>query len=120
MTKSVRAAAAAGCAWILLSYAYAQRGSQDWMTIGADAQRSSWVRSDPKIFLEAMQKGGFALLWKMKLKNESRQLNTITPPALIDFYISYRGFRTLGGLLWRQRQPRDRHRYGPGKARVGT
>jgi len=32
----------------------------------------------------------------MKLKNEARQLASVTPPVLFDFYISYRGFRSLG------------------------
>ena len=74
---------------------YAQRGA-DWTTVGNDAQRSSWVRRDAKISLEAMRKPGFELVWKVKLKNEARQLASLTPPALLDFYISYRGFRSLG------------------------
>src|ERR1051325_711206 len=71
-----------------------QRGT-DWMTNGYDPQRSSWVRSDAKISPETMRKPGFALLWKLKLSDSPRQLNTITPPALLDFYIGYRGFRTF-------------------------
>jgi outer membrane protein assembly factor BamB len=43
-----------------------------------------------------MRKPGFELVWKMKLKNEARQLVSVTPPVLFDFYISYRGFRSLG------------------------
>ncbi len=74
----------------------AQRGGGDWMTIGNDAQRSWWIRGDAKIAPETMRKPGFELLWKLKLNNETRHLNAITPPALLDFYISYRGFRTLG------------------------
>ncbi len=72
----------------------AQRGG-DWMTNGYDPQRSSWVRSDGKISPETMRKPGFGLLWKLKLDDSARQLNTITPPALLDFYIGYRGFRSL-------------------------
>jgi len=40
-----------------------------------------------------MQKPGFELVWKMPLERGDAQL---TSPALLDFYISYRGFRTLG------------------------
>jgi outer membrane protein assembly factor BamB len=83
------------CLSTLLNALYAQRGG-DWMTIGNDAQRSFWVRRDPKISPETMRKPGFELVWKMKLKNEARQLVSVTPPALFDFYISYRGFRSLG------------------------
>jgi putative pyrroloquinoline-quinone binding quinoprotein len=73
---------------------YAQRPA-DWMTVGNDAQRSSWVRRDAKISVEALRKPGFDLIWKIKL-NEAKQSGTLTPPALLDFYISYRGFRSLG------------------------
>jgi hypothetical protein len=79
----------------LLNALYAQRGG-DWMTVGNDAQRSFWVRRDAKISPETMRKPGFELVWKMKLKNEAQQLNSLTPPVLFDFYISYRGFRSLG------------------------
>lgn len=65
------------------------------MTSANDAQRSSWVRSDAKISRESMSKPGFELVWKMKPENAPRQLNTLTAPALLDFYIGYRGFRTL-------------------------
>lgn len=68
----------------------AQRGTGDWMTAGFDSQRSSWVRQDAKINPENMVKPGFGDVWKYKLKGTS------TPPVLLDFYISYRGFRTLG------------------------
>lgn len=74
----------------------AQRGGNDWMTTGFDAQRSSWVRNDGKIGVETFEKPGFSLVWKMKIEAPPRQLNTTTPPALLDFYIGYRGFRTLG------------------------
>ena len=68
------------------------------MTIGNDVQRSHWVRNDGKISPETMAKPGFEMAWKVKLKNEARQMNSLTPPVLLDFYISYRGFRTLGFL----------------------
>ena len=96
MRMLVRSAALAGIALTtMLNALYAQRGG-DWMTIGNDAQRSSWVRSDAKISIDTMRKPGFELVWKVKVKNEARQLNSLTPPALFDFYISYRGFRSLG------------------------
>jgi len=96
MRMLVRSAALAGIALTtMLNALHAQRGG-DWMTIGNDAQRSSWVRRDAKISIDTMRKPGFELVWKVKVKNEARQLNSLTPPALFDFYISYRGFRSLG------------------------
>jgi len=94
MQKLVRHAAPVLCALLAADTILAQRGT-DWMTSGYDPQRSSWVRSDGKISPQAMKKPGFELLWKLKLADSPRQLNTITPPALLDFYIGYRGFRTL-------------------------
>src|SRR5437870_13857763 len=72
------------------------RGPGDFSTSGADAQRSSWVRTDPKISKDSMQKPGFQFLWKVKLNNEPRQSNSLTPSALLTGYIGYRGFRSLG------------------------
>ncbi len=95
MQKFVRVELFVGYALVVMSPLYAQRGA-DWMTLGNDGQRSSWVRSDAKISADTMGKPGFDLVWKIKLKNEARQLNSLTPPALLDFYISYRGFRSLG------------------------
>jgi outer membrane protein assembly factor BamB len=75
--------------------AMAQRGGQEWLTGNADAQRSSWVRTDAKISRESMQKGGFQFLWKMKLDNEAKQLNSLTQPVLLDRLIGYKGFKSL-------------------------
>src|SRR5215831_2719715 len=79
--------------------AKAQRGV-DWMTSNGDAQRSAWVRADAKISKESLQdpkrKPGFQLLWKLKLNNKPRQLNSLTAPATLERLIGYRGFRMLG------------------------
>jgi hypothetical protein len=72
------------------------RGGADWMTSNGDAQRSSWVRTDVKISKETMQKPGFRFLWKTRLKNEPRQLNSLTAPVTLERLIGYRGFRMLG------------------------
>lgn len=69
-------------------------GARDWVTTGSDAQRSSWVRSDPKISKEAMQKPGFKFLWSVKAGKSSG--TPLGEAILLDRYIGYRGFRTLG------------------------
>jgi outer membrane protein assembly factor BamB len=79
--------------FVLTTTGLAQR---DWMTDNADAQRSSWIRTDGKINKNSMAKPGFQFLWKMKVKNPPRQLNSLTPPATLDRLIGYRGFRMLG------------------------
>jgi outer membrane protein assembly factor BamB len=86
-----------GCSLIWMNNAKSQgRGGADWMTSNGDAQRSSWVRTDAKISKENMRKPGFQFLWKMKLKNQPRQLNSLTAPATLERLIGYRGFRMLG------------------------
>jgi hypothetical protein len=80
---------------IVAGVATGQRGPTDWMTSGYDAQRSFWVRNDPKISAAAIAQTGLKLVWKIKLHNESRQPDEMATPALLDFYIGYRGFRAL-------------------------
>ncbi len=72
------------------------RGPTDWRTANGDAQRSAWVRSDPKISVQGLSKPGFQLLWKTRLNNTPRGLNSITPPMLLERLVGYRGFRMLG------------------------
>ena len=71
------------------------RGGGEWTTSGFDAQRSGWLRADARLTKDAVQKGEFEFLWKMKFENASRQLNSLTPPVLLDRLIGYRGFKSL-------------------------
>ena len=66
------------------------RGGAAWTTTGGDAQRTSFVRTDPKISLSAMQAPGFQFLWKRKLDNER-----LTQPLLLPNIIAYKGFKAL-------------------------
>ena len=72
------------------------RGGQNWTTSNADAQRTSWMRTDSRISRDSVQKpGAFQLIWKTKLDNQTRQLNSLTPPVLLNTIISYKGFKSL-------------------------
>src|SRR5262245_65905495 len=95
-----------GCFFGLVNVAAAQRGGQEWVTSNADAQRSSWIRVDTKISKANMEAGAanargqqgkprFQFLWKVKLDNEAKQLNSLTQPVLLDRLIGYRGFKSL-------------------------
>jgi hypothetical protein len=93
LQRFIRAAMLASASVALL---HAQgRGGGEWTTSGFDAQRSSWLRSDARLTKDAVQKGEFAFLWSMKIENVSRQLNSLTPPVLLDRLIGYRGFKSL-------------------------
>jgi hypothetical protein len=96
MHRVLFAAIPAACLLLSQGLAYAQRGVGDWTTSGFDAQRSHWVRNDAKISLESMRQPGFSLDWKLRLEDSPGRQSLITPPVLLDFYISYRGFRSLG------------------------
>jgi hypothetical protein len=79
-----------------VAFLHAQgRGGSEWTTSGYDAQRSSWLRGDARLTKDAVQKGEFAYLWSMKIENANRQLNSLTPPVLLDRLIGYRGFKSL-------------------------
>ncbi len=91
---------------------YAQgRGTVEWTTSGFDAQRSGWLRSDARLTKDAVQKGEFAFLWKMKIREHQ-------PPAeLADGAGAARSLDRLPwfqepGVLRRQRRShlRDGHR----------
>jgi len=73
------------------SFAHAQfgRGGGDWLTVGADAQRTASVRTDPQISVEKVQAGVMQPLWKLKLNGSP------TPPVVASRLITYKGFKDL-------------------------
>src|ERR1035437_3896827 len=71
-----------GCALLSAVAARAQgRGNANWTTAGYDAQRSFWVRTDPKISADSLSKPGFGFLWKIKLEG------SLTAMVVLDPYI---------------------------------
>src|SRR5687767_11023230 len=99
MSKSIRAFGAVialviGAGFPARLQAQAQGG--EWTTTAGDAQRTAWVRADPRLTREAVQEGQFRFLWKLKFDNESRQWSSLTEPILLDRLIGYRGFKALG------------------------
>jgi len=88
-------AAACGAAIVAPLVNAQGRGGGEWTTSQGDAQRSSWVRTDVRLTRDAVQKGELKFLWKMKLDNDTRQLNSLTTPVLMDRLISHRGFKAL-------------------------
>jgi hypothetical protein len=96
MKSTMKAVVILGCALVTAVLVEAQgRGSGEWSTAGGDAQRSAWVRTDARLTKDAVQKGELKFLWKLKLDNETRQLNSLTTPIIMDRLISHRGFKSL-------------------------
>ena len=48
------------------------RGTTEWLTAGGDAQRTFWIRTDPKISVASMSQPGFERQWSAKLDNQTR------------------------------------------------
>src|SRR5215212_8031975 len=71
------------------------RGGGAWTTAASDAQRTSSIRTDPKISVEAMQKPGFQFLWKRKLDEQSARPALLTQPIILPNIIAYKGFKAL-------------------------
>ena len=55
-----------------VTFAQLGRGGSQWLTALADAQRTSWIRTDDKISVASLSKPGFELQWKSKLDNQPR------------------------------------------------
>jgi outer membrane protein assembly factor BamB len=75
--------------FLTLFAATSAQAQGEWTTARGDAQRSGWVRTDKKISVAALQKGGFQFLWKMKLGT------SLMEPVMVNNIIGYRGFKTL-------------------------
>jgi outer membrane protein assembly factor BamB len=75
------------------------RGGSEWTTSGFDAQRSGWIRTDPRISVDAMQKPGafgpFKFLWKLKLEHDPNAPGALTEPIFLDRLIGFRGFKSI-------------------------
>jgi hypothetical protein len=54
------------------------RGWSDWPAPYADAQRTSWLPTDPNISVESISKPGFNLQWTSKLDNQRRGRHGLT------------------------------------------
>src|SRR3954468_18888681 len=68
------AVAFAGAVALATVHAQVGRGGSEWLTARGDAQRTSWIRTDPKISVESMSSPGFDLQWTTTLDNRARGL----------------------------------------------
>lgn len=82
------------CCFILaLLAAPAALFSSDWLTFGADPQRSGWARGEET--LNAGNVKNLKLEWSVKLDNEAREMNSLTAPVVVNGVITPRGFKEL-------------------------
>src|SRR6185295_11369766 len=74
---------------ITIALACAQAWAADWLTDGANPQRTNW-QQDEKLFTTGSVKNT-KLLWKLKLDNEPRQMHSLFVPLIVD------GVKTASG-----------------------
>ncbi len=63
-----------------------------WLTFGGDAQRSGWAKEETAISPESVK--DMQLLWKLKLDNAPKELNSLTSPIVINPVYTNRGAQT--------------------------
>ncbi len=77
---------------LLASGNWPSRGA-DWLQYGGDPQRSGWQRRDR--FLNVGNASQLKLLWKRKLDNRSRGMNSLSAPTLLGPIVTHRGIKEL-------------------------
>ena len=82
--------------WLIaagLILAIARLGAVEYLTAGADPQRTGWVK-DEKVFTPA-NVSRMKLLWKKKLPSTPREMHNIFPPLVAERVATPRGTREL-------------------------
>jgi outer membrane protein assembly factor BamB len=65
----------------------------DWLTFGADPQRSGWARDEKTLSPENVAK--LKLEWKIQLPNTQKELTAFTVPVVVQQVITPKGFKQL-------------------------
>lgn len=63
-----------------------------WPTFGRDNQRDGWAKNETQISADTVK--GLQLLWKLKLDNQPKQLNSLTSPVVINPVYTNHGAET--------------------------
>ncbi len=64
-----------------------------WLTFGGDAQRSGWAKDETGVSAQTVNQ--LKLIWKLKLDNEPKELNSLTPPIAVNPVYTNSGAKTL-------------------------
>ncbi|MFN7994083.1 MAG: PQQ-binding-like beta-propeller repeat protein [Bryobacteraceae bacterium] len=67
--------------------------ADDWLSYGHDAQRSGWSPRETDINRE--NAGSLTLLWKARLDNQPRELNSLTAPVVSEWVVTNKGMREI-------------------------
>lgn len=65
----------------------------DWPTFGGDPQRTGWAQKEST--LSPANVGQLKLQWSLKLDNQSKELNGLTVPVIVENAITPKGFKDI-------------------------
>jgi outer membrane protein assembly factor BamB len=69
----------AAAVWSAAPFAQAQKKA-DWLTDGGDPQRTAWQRNETILSRDNVK--DMKLLWKIQLRNDTRQMHSLFPPLI--------------------------------------
>lgn len=92
MMQSPKITRKAGSVLLTLAILIPLAAGASWLTFGGDSQRSGWAKDETAISTESVKQ--LQLLWKLKLDNEPKELNALTPPIVINPVYTNRGAET--------------------------
>src|SRR5258706_5974282 len=80
---------------LLLGVALFVSGLQaaDWLMFAGDPQRTGWAKNEKTLSLENAAK--LHLEWSLKLDNQAKQLNSLSPPVIVENVITPKGFKDI-------------------------
>ncbi len=67
--------------------------ASDWLTFGGDPQRTGWAQQEKDIDRNNVK--DLTLLWKAKLDNQARELNSMTAPVAAEWVVTPRGMKEI-------------------------
>ena len=77
---SAAVALGAAAAWTAISPTAQGQRKADWLTDGADPQRTAWQRNETILTKDTVK--DMKLLWTVKTDNQSRQMHNLFPPLI--------------------------------------
>jgi outer membrane protein assembly factor BamB len=78
--------------WLLAMTMVPYGMAASWTTFGGDSQRSGWAKEETSISPETVS--GMRLLWKLKLDNQPKELNDLTPAVVVNPVYTSHGAET--------------------------
>ena len=66
---------------------------ENWTTLGANPQRTSWIENDPEISTKQLRAPEFRLLWKNALTGRLGYQGSLSQPVLVQQLTTIRGLK---------------------------